>query len=186
MFFAFYESWSLDSLLWVFWFQNIIIGFFHFVRMLKVENFYIDDPNAELGTPRASKIAIAIFFLLHFGIFQVVYLAFLLSGSLHNHGPVAWRGVLIAVACFFVNHALSFFQNTALFTRRQDLMKLMMVPYGRIIPMHFFAIMGGFFFAFGSARLPLLFFLFLKTIADVMSHVAQTAAGDIKPKQKTA
>lgn len=178
IFFALREQWNLDALLWVYWFQNVIIGLFHFVRMLRVRHFFISDPKARLGTPNASRIALAAFFLLHYGVFQFVYLVFLLDGTLNGGGVVTWGSTAIAIALFFFNHAFSFFRNQAFFERRQNLLTLLFLPYARIIPMHLFAIIGGFLSALESARLPLLFFLVLKTIADIVGHGVQNALGN--------
>ncbi|MBP9748876.1 hypothetical protein KBD18_01595 [Patescibacteria group bacterium] len=185
IFFAMRELWSIDVVLWVFWFQNILIGFFHFLRMRRVQNFYFSDPNAHFDTSTETRSAFAIFFLIHFGFFQLIYLLFLRDRALVSSDALLWRSVGIAVAGFLINHTLSFFQNTNLYTRRQEMTKLLFLPYARIIPMHFFALVGGFFLSASSFRIPLLFFLLLKTVADVVAHGAQTALGDIVPKRKT-
>lgn len=36
--FAVIENWDLNSVLWIYWFQSVIIGYFNYVRMLKIEN----------------------------------------------------------------------------------------------------------------------------------------------------
>jgi hypothetical protein len=53
----------------------------------------------------------------------------------------------------------------------------MFFPYGRIIPMHFTIIFGGWFGAESTGAL--LIFLVLKTLADVIMHMAEHAdSGD--------
>lgn len=174
IFAALRDSWDLRTLLWVFWWQNCIIGFFHALRMARAQNFYISDPQVRVSTPRASKAFLVTFFIIHFSIFQLVYLAFLWDGTLHTSAPLVWRSVWIAVLGFFLNHLVSFLTNTASIHTRIDLMRFMMLPYPRILPMHFFAILGGLFFVSPGTRAPLLFFLLLKTAADVLAHVLQT------------
>lgn len=39
--FAIIEGWDLHTLLLIYWFQSVIIGYFNYKRILKLENFKI-------------------------------------------------------------------------------------------------------------------------------------------------
>ncbi|WP_293645850.1 DUF6498-containing protein [Thiolapillus sp.] len=74
---------------------------------------------------------------------------------------------------FFVNHAWSFFSNRK---READTVPnigtLMFLPYARILPTHLTLVFGGMFI---SGKLWLVFFLLLKTLADLIAHAVEHA-----------
>jgi hypothetical protein len=39
IFFAINENWSLSTIIWIYWFQSITIGFFNFIRILRLKKF---------------------------------------------------------------------------------------------------------------------------------------------------
>lgn len=84
---------------------------------------------------------------------------------------VSMQYVLFGGTIFFVDHLFSFIYN-----RKSDEKKvwnigtLWMAPFARILPMHLVLVMYGFIL---SGRGPLLLFLGLKTLADVIMYVAE-------------
>ena len=175
IFFAITENWNLSTIMWVYWFQNIIIGFFNFIRILQLKEFSTKEFKVN-GQPvqstRGTKVFIAFFFLFHFGFFHFVYLMFLLTntftkmyGSIPN--SVELKYILITALLFFINHLFSYFYNKPRDTKKQNIGSLMFYPYARIIPMHLTIIFGS---LFGGA-LPL--FLVLKTFADATMHIVE-------------
>ncbi|NQU77935.1 hypothetical protein HQ544_04545 [Candidatus Falkowbacteria bacterium] len=163
------QKWDFGVILWIYWFQSITIEFFHFLRILNLKNFTTQNVrvnNIPLKATNSAKIFVAFFFLFHYGIFHFAYMIFLFfkGGSL-----VANLGYITGItAMFFANHLYSFLKNFKQDTeKKQNIGKVMFFPYARIIPMHFTILFGFLFFA---SQIGLIFFLLLKTIADVIMH----------------
>lgn len=175
IFFAVKEGWDVSTILWIYWFQSVIIGFFNVVRILQLQEFSVEgvEINGHPAKPtQRTKNTIAFFFLVHYGLFHVVYCVFLLVGTLINPfgrsvGPIEWKVILLTALLFFVNHLFSYFYNRPTDTKKQNIGSLMGYPYLRIFPMHFTIIVS---FAFANA---LLFFLVLKTICDCLMHIVE-------------
>ncbi len=194
---AWWSGEGLLVLLWPYWLQSVIIGFFaqRRLRMLKVfsvEGLKINGRPAT-ATPGTARWT-ANFFVVHYGLFHLVYAAFLTTFTV---APAA-QGIVprfddatgtfatsllgrlqgmdllyIAVAglSFVWTHAQSFRANVEQDLRgRPNLGTLMFVPYIRIVPMHITIILGT---VLGGGTLGLLLFGGLKTAADVVMHVIE-------------
>ncbi len=175
IFFAITENWNVSTILWVYWFQSITIGFFNFIRILQLKEFSTEGFKIN-GRPtlptRSTKIFTAFFFLFHFGFFHLIYAIFLTVGSLiHLYGGAIHFGEIRYIALiallFFINHLFSYIYNKSRDTKIQKIGSLMFYPYIRIIPMHLTIIFGA---MFGGA---LLLFLLLKTFADIIMHLVE-------------
>ncbi len=175
IFFAITENWNLSTVMWVYWFQSVIIGFFNFVRILGLKEFSTEGFKIN-GKPAAptqqTKFFTAFFFLIHFGIFHLVYFIFLLTGAMtkiygSTPGTTELKYIGLTAVLFFLNHLFSYFYNKPRDTKKQNIGSLMFYPYARIIPMHLTIILG---FKFGNV-LPL--FLVLKTFADLVMHIME-------------
>ncbi len=180
--------WSLLTIMWIYWCQSVIIGFFNVIRILKLKTF--SAKNLKLNNipvekikffrkiPTFFKVFVACFFAFHFGMFHLVYAIFLSVGTIASlytgfplpSVPVAFFGVLFSAAVFFINHLFSFIYNSKKDEGLPDIGRLMFYPYARIIPMHITIIIG---VLLGPMALP--FFLVLKTIADVVMHIQEHA-----------
>lgn len=174
IFFATKEGWNLSTIMWVYWFQSITIGFFNFVRILQLKEFSTEGfkINGQPAQPtQSTKIFTAFFFLFHYGFFHFGYLIFLLTGTFGKSiGGVSFldtRSIFLAALLFFVNHLFSYFYNRPRDTKKQNIGSLMFYPYARIIPMHLTIILGS---SFVSA-LP--FFLVFKTFSDTVMHIVE-------------
>lgn len=181
IFFALTEHWSLATVLWIYWFQSVTIGFFNVIRILELKNFSTKgfQINGKEALPTTgTKIYTAFFFLFHFGLFHLVYLGFMLAnttafsfGSLYQKMPAAslpFTNILLAAGIFFINHLFSYLYHRSSGTpKKQNIGSLMFYPYLRIVPMHFTLILGAIF----SNALP--FFLLLKTFSDALMHVVE-------------
>jgi hypothetical protein len=113
----------------------------------------------------------ASFFAIHYGIFHVVYLVFLIVGifiPMFGSGMPEWKEVGFVSVLFFANHLFSFVFNQQRDSHKQNIGTVMMYPYARILPMHLTIIVGAFVNA-----LPL--FLILKALADAGMHVFEHA-----------
>ncbi len=161
----------LTDIIWVYWAQSIIIGFFNFKRILHLkqfstENFRINDRPVEptVGTKRY----VAVFFAVHYGFFHLVYMVFLLA-EWSNLSMLDAAGVAVCVIMFIFNHRFSFKYNLEQdLNRKPNIGRIMFFPYIRIIPMHLTIILGG--LLAGDSIGALILFLMLKTIADLIMH----------------
>jgi Family of unknown function (DUF6498) len=186
IFLAMVQGWNLATTLLIYWFQSVTIGFFTLIQILM---FREPGNGAELPGGRSSPISplrnvgMAGFFAMHYGIFHLVYLSFILSfWFLLGFDLQALPDLLLACVIFFVNHLYSFlFYRGQEETENVTLREIFSRPYARIIPMHLTIILGGFVIAFyiGSGQDPsrvlVLVFLLLKTLADLWAHVRKHA-----------
>jgi len=176
--FAITEHWSLLIVMWIYLAQSIIIGIFNFIRILTLknfstENFKINGMNVDATS--STKYYTAFFFLFHYGFFHFVYIIFLLAGSTAplEGKAVAITGlsllfIFINIAIFFGNHLFSFIYNYEKDSKKvKNIGTVMFFPYARIIPMHLTIVFGLFLINNTGS---LIFFLILKTIADIIMH----------------
>lgn len=168
---ALYQGWNIIIPMLIYWFQSATIGFFNFLRMLTLKDFSVEGLHSHGKTPpanRTTKITLALFFALHYGGFHMVYLFFLLGGALFYLREVisSLPYVLLLFAMFFMSHLFSFIQNNKRESRGQNIGKMMLYPYVRIIPMHLTLVFGGLLMNHSATIL----FLLLKTVADVVMH----------------
>ena len=173
------QNWNLLALMWIYWFQNIVIGFFNFRRIRQLKEFSTEGLtiNGHPAEPtQETKNHIARFFLLHYGGFHLVYFIFLLVFSLTGMFSSAdenalnsadLKYILPTALLFLGNHVFSYFYNRPRDSGRQNIGALMSYPYARIIPMHLTIILG---LSLGGG---LLLFLLLKTLADAVMHVVE-------------
>lgn len=161
------ENWSLVIIVMVYWIQSCIIGLFNTLRMLSLktsEPLYIN----KKPVLKEAKYVAAVFFTFHYGLFHLVYGAFLLLFAFISESKISIGYLVIAGAIFFFDHLFSFNYN-----RKRDeqtkrgIMRLMFFPYARILPMHVIILVG--VVSGGS----ILLFLGLKTLADVFMHVVE-------------
>lgn len=170
------QRWQVTELLWVYWLQNIIIGFFNWRRMINLKEFSTD--NLKLNGVQAqptqkTKRSMARFFLFHYGFFHAVYLFFLIQiiDDIPSQVLLHWT---IGVAIFFFNHYFSYHYNRELDDASlPNIGNIMFLPYLRVIPMHLVLWIVA---STGIQSLwSLLFFLLLKAAADVLMHVIEHA-----------
>ncbi len=175
------QNWDLRPLLIVYWAQSVIIGFFNFIRIIKLKDFSTEGltSNGKRVTEDAKgKWSTAIFFLVHYGFFHFGYAIFIGAasfGKMDTADGEKWAplqsdtvGVLVAILGFFISHAFSFRQNVkADLAGRPNLGTMMFLPYARVVPMHLTIIFG---LGMGNNRWALFLFLLLKTGADVLMH----------------
>lgn len=183
---ALIENWSLGTLMLTYWCQSISIGFFWYLKILMLKNFSaegvkINDIPVE-ATPE-TKIKLANFFLLHFGLFHLLYLFFLLVAFKFAFS----RQILYAAAIFLIYQCFSFVYNKKWETTgKAHIEKLMMFPYARIIPMHLTILFGGIILEISEKPVLVIFILF-KIAADLVMHIFETKGFTAKEEiQETA
>lgn len=165
---AYAQAWSLSELLWIYWWQNIVIGAVNVSRMRGLKEFSTEgftSNGKRVPETEAGKRSTANFFVIHYGGFNAGYLAFLFAehpfSGLSTVGIVS---VLVALAAFTITHVGNYLRSrdTEFLGRKPNLGSLMFYPYLRIVPMHLFIVAGSFF---GAGQL--LGFIALKMAADV-------------------
>ena len=172
---AVHEHWSLLMLLWPYWMQSIVIGWYYRKRILSLKRFSTDgfESNGEpvRETPEARRET-ANFLAMHFGFFHVIYAVFLaafgFSGALGDTaglGPGDALAVLVLGGVFAFTQYAEHRRNVAIDRgRRPNIGAMLFLPYLRVVPMHLI-IIGGAMLGGGSAAV--IVFGALKTVADV-------------------
>ena len=171
---ALIQRWELSVLMRIYWAQSVIIGLANFIRILHLHEFSTRGMrvNGRAVQPtRKVKTQTAFFFLAHYGFFHLIYLLFLAGMARLPAGSLV--PVFFCVAVFLVNHAYSLIVNLrADLARKPNIGAVMFFPYARIIPLHLTIIFGSFLIT-GAAGL--VFFLVLKTLADLIMHGVEHA-----------
>jgi len=132
------QQWQLIELLWVYWLQNIIIGFFNWRRMMNLKEFSTENLKSNGLQPpptRKTKRSMARFFLVHYGFFHAAYLFFLFQiiGDISFQVVLHWT---IGLAIFVFNHSFSYRYNRELDDASlPNIGTIMFLPYLRIIPL---------------------------------------------------
>jgi hypothetical protein len=164
-------DWPVATLIWPYWIQSVVIGYFSRRRILALGRFstagFTMNDRAVDATP-ATQRSVANFFALHYGFFHFGYLMFLVR-QYAQLGPWDWLGLGALSVSFAWNHRFSFEQNVAADRRgTPNIGTLMFLPYARILPMHLTIMLGGQFG--GEGAKVVLIFGALKTVADVLMH----------------
>ncbi|MEQ1799757.1 MAG: DUF6498-containing protein [Lacibacter sp.] len=160
---------EFNTIVWIYWLQSILIGFFTFFELLKVEN--PDETSMKMNDQPVTKKNMgcaAFFFLFHFGFFHLVYAIFLLTGF--SAGANA-KIVLITGAIFLVESTLELIRRRTSKKdgEKENIGKMFFVPYMRIIPMHLMILVPP-LLGFGTSVI----FLILKMLADIGMYIATT------------
>jgi hypothetical protein len=173
---ALFFQWPIGLLLWPYWFQSLIIGWFSRERILALREFSTDGfkvNNQPVEATVATQRSTANFFALHFGFFHLIYFVFLLQ-SARGLAALDWLGLALAAIAFAWNHRASFERNLEADSRgKPNIGTLMFLPYLRIIPMHLTIIFGGALIGGQVNPWAVVLFGTLKTCADVAMHVIE-------------
>lgn len=187
-------EWGLVQLLWPFWIQSMIIGWYARQRIRKLDAFCVEGVqfnHRPMENGETAKHRVANFFTMHFGFFHLVYLVFLLiftttsstagfidvknenSGEImavHMGNVTAFDWLIFAIIglMFWRVHRASHEEHVAAdLAGKPNIGTLMMVPYARVIPMHLTIILGVWL---GGGAMGNILFMALKTGADVVMH----------------
>lgn len=172
-------DWDVLALMLQFWFENVFIGIFSFIRIATARK----DRNME------ARLFLPLFFLLHYGMFTLGH-GFLLLDLFGGGGyemeqlvrPGFWldlaaeNGILIALIALFVSHLYSFVDNY--FLKREylnlDARQAMTMPYPRIMILHISLLLGGAVLeASGQPAAGLVIFVVLKVALDLSLHMRE-------------
>ena len=186
-------KWDLFSVLFLYWIESGIIGFYMILKMIILPNVFPNSTDYNvtiLGIEQKSfgktstiliKIFLIPFFCFHYGGFMIGHLVFILvipnilnqsaSYQLILSGIIPL--ILISIISLFISHGISFYTN---FVKKREyerasIHQLTISPYKRIIVMHITLIAGSFIIAF--TKMPVFtmaFFIIIKTIVDLNAH----------------
>ncbi|MBL7154063.1 MAG: hypothetical protein ISS79_10115 [Phycisphaerae bacterium] len=189
---ALIERWPLPFVICVYWAQSVIIGIFWFLTILTYGRIYKScsvDGYEEYSTLKPTdRAGAALIFALHYGVFHAFYLFWMLRSLLlpmmnRMSGGDAeisisdfplWT-LLIFTGIFFISRLFTFIRERKEYARNQaNIAKLTFFPYARIVPMHAATFVGASLQKGNiTPQSALLFFLLLKTGADVFMHIVQ-------------
>lgn len=179
--FAYFQHWAFSTIIWVYWCQTLIIGFFAFLRAISlIDISYHGVERIQLRFSLRAKLRTGIIFLAHFtavqGSLTLVLGAFL--------GPVTNQNGIILLSSsilFFCNHLFSYLYNKGKErVVRKNIGITVLRPYLRLLPL-FVAflfigmIIASFFLIRDEQLVPvayLVLFVF-KTSADVIAHTLE-------------
>lgn len=153
------------TVVWIYWWQSIIIGFFNFVDLLTIKNY--DPSNFQVnGQPLTAKNkgCLPWFFAVHFGFFHLGYAIFLAIqfGGKNVDGTF----LLIGIAAFLMESLSAFLRRKrAEKNYKFNMGSLFFLPYLRVVPMHLMIMAPAF-----TGLQPSVVFLVLKMIADVLAY----------------
>ncbi len=171
-------DWKIFYLIFLFWLENVYIGFFNVLKMLCC--------CPSNGMNWLGKIFIVPFFTIHYGMFTAIHGIFVML--IFGSKAIQFKGfpdidVFLNILqmndldwialCLFLSHGFSFLWNYIGKKEYEttDLKTLMGKPYGRIVVLHLTILIGGFLLmALKSPIVGLLLFIMLKIIMDISSH----------------
>ena len=167
-------DWSLFSVIFMYWLENVAVGIFNIARMRKAEG-QLANPQEFLlnGKPydQSMKNQLIGFFCFHYGIFTAVHGAVIFQ----MFGPTAVTPVLIAYSFIplFLSHYISYRTN---FIGKEEYKKvspveLFIQPYKRVVVLHLTILGGGAVAqALGAPVMALVVLIALKTFIDTIAH----------------
>jgi hypothetical protein len=186
-------NWDVATVMFIYWAQSIIIGFFTVVTLLLAQvppapEQQPPDPKPggqrtiEIRNPWTGKAILAGFFTVHYGIFHWGYYTFIVESGMFGAVNFSDPGLWLSCGMFFVNHLYSFvlYRRNGM-AKAQNIGDIFFRPYRRIFPMHMTIIFGGILLrglellGIRSTLPVLVLFLVLKTASDVSAHVDKHA-----------
>lgn len=168
-------NWSVFEIVFLYWAENLIIGFLNIFRMI-----YASKDSGHSGQ-KESKLFCVPFFAVHYGFFCFGHgiFVFAMLGKKEGYGvadaiPLLLGGPLtLAFAGLAVSHLISFFTNYIgqKEYEKRTLNEAMFSPYGRIVVLHIAIIFGGMAVSFlGSPIYLLLVLIGGKILMDLGFH----------------
>jgi len=178
---VFLLDWSVFAVIFLYWLENLITGFYNILRMLIIEPWHI--------LHWIGKLFTVTFFTFHYGMFTAVHGVFVIMlfgresiGNSAFPSPelviqlIVRHKLVIAALALFISHGLSFLFNFIgdQEYKRTNLKELMSRPYGRVVILHLVVLIGGFLVALlRSPKAGILLLVSLKTLVDLRSHLKE-------------
>lgn len=180
LFLAVSQHWEARTVVFTFWLQVAIIGFFNAIKLFILNDEAYADliKDSLVKNVRFQKFSSAVFFCLHFGFF--LFCALILSMMVTRTDKLVYltpeflKNIFVATAIFFANYLFSFMFD---FKKIQQAAytTIFLGPYVRVLPILLMFFVAPLFLTLNrilwaeKLLLPLLFLL--KTLIDASSHV---------------
>jgi hypothetical protein len=173
-----FGGWDLVEILFAYWAENVVIGFFSLLKMLSAPD---DTRGLLIILTVFMKIIGCAFFIVHFGGFTaghgvVLYAIFHEFLNLQIQPlELLYMGRYI-VAALFLSHGYSFVVNYLIKGERNQIKgnDPMFEPYRRVIVMHLTLVFGtGCIIFLGQPFFMLLILVVLKTAVDLYAHLRE-------------
>ncbi len=180
------EKWEIRYVFWIYFFQNLILGFFTFLKLIILKNYRKKDfnINGKIVEPTLKiKLILASFFIGTYLLFHLVYYLIIyffikdLSFSLTILGLI-WIPTLL----FLINHLFSFLYNYENDSKREkSFNETIFNTFKRAIGMHVIILFSAFISNLATewgfrkyfivySLIYIIFFMIIKTIVDVKMH----------------
>jgi len=179
-------DWPPGWLLWPYWIQSVVIGWYARKRMLGLDRFTtkgFTSGGQPVPVNEQGKRSTANFFALHYGGFHAGYLVFLFS----SHAVSDIWDLLVLIACgfsFVLSQRATYAEQHAADLRGiPNLGKLMATPYLRIVPMHVAILLGA---GAGDGAPMLILFTALKTLSDIGLDIVDRKLAESAAKRASA
>lgn len=170
---VFYLDWSLSTALFLYWLENLILGFYNLLKMI----------TAQGGKGSDQKINLIPFFLVHYFLFCAVHGLFVISlvtsisdNTLPKIIESNFWSLASSFLVMFISHGFSFYNN---YFRGGEYKKinpsvLLFQPYLRIGVVHL-VIFGTALFSsrMGTSKALAVSLVSLKSLLDLGSHLAE-------------
>jgi hypothetical protein len=183
-------GWNAYDIIFLYWFENIVAGFYTVLKMGHARGDTATSVNTNLGQLKA-KPAVIQFFVIHYGMFTFVHGIFVVFVVASKSNFLINREYLALGVFFFallLSHGFSFWSNYL--GRKEYLQKApadyFFKPYGRIILIHLVILIPGFAgdilyqlgFAAEATELPvsatalIVVFVLFKIVIDLSMHLS--------------
>jgi len=186
---AVFFNWDTRAILPVYWAENVIIGVFTVLKMLKAQGAgkpikAIVMGKSQMLSNNSLKNFMAVFFSLHYGIFSLVHGIFIVVITAMSIGFEKdlsssviigfFLNFFISVIFIFISHTFSYFSN---YIGKKEYLQtnqysLMFRPYPRIFITQFTIIIGmNIMLQMNNAQWIFYLLVAFKTLVDIIQHV---------------
>jgi hypothetical protein len=168
------HDWTVDILIWAYWWQNVGIGVFWFIKILSLNPNTSPEAGGSAEDDEFRKFDTGFKFLLGYGLFHYGYYIALRSFFPDISPFRAWPIAVVFLVC----HGFSFFykRKWELSTiSKIDCGEMLIIPFMRILPMHLTFIFFGMILEIKNIvpfpmKVILVFFIVLKMVPDAYMH----------------
>ena len=174
MVWALKENWSLSVVIWVYFFQNIILGMFWPAKV-----FDSIGDSSLIKYTNAKKMQSVIGFLPHYLSVHVAYGILLYESDFCGKELLAnFKYILTMGGIFFLSEIISYFAESRLDRAKPlNLAAVQLFPYARVLPMHFVMFVGIDLEVKGiNPHLIVMVFLLLKVFADIAMYMVERSS----------
>jgi hypothetical protein len=173
---AVFQNQSISSLVLLFWAQSLFIGIFNWLRILSIKHLSSKYGILKNSVPNIFlKFFIASFFAIHYGLFQLVHLVFILF-ILNYFSDFSSDVSILLIVSVFVGELFQFIQNFRSDRNvERNIVFIMFLPYPRILVMHAFIIVSVWLLFTQSGGVFIAIFMALKTVGELVGQGIESA-----------